>query len=64
MKTPEDIRKDQNKSLVDRLKAGEPLRATIDHDTTWWPPRPIIEKNLKDIKRVYNLDDEDDLLPS
>jgi hypothetical protein len=60
MSTPEDIRKERNKSLVERLKAGDPLRAPIDHVDTWWPPRPIIEKDLKGMKRVYNLPDKEE----
>jgi len=53
MKTPAKIRKEQNQSLVERLKAGDPLKATIDHDVTWWAPRPIIKKDPKEIARVY-----------
>ena len=60
MKSPDDIRKDRNKDLVERLKAGDPLNSPMDHVDTWWPPRPIIEKDVKEIKRVYRIEVDKD----
>lgn len=52
-----DIRKEVNSSLVERLKAGDPLKSPIDHVDTWWPPRPVIEKDKKEMARLYNIKD-------
>jgi hypothetical protein len=60
MRTPEEIRKEQNRILAGRVKAGEIIKATLDQDVTWWPPRPIIEKNLEDMKRAYDIKDDED----
>jgi hypothetical protein len=48
----EKRRQEKNKEIVDRMRAGESL-ATIDQKATWWPPRPIIKKDLKEIARLY-----------
>jgi len=55
-----NIRAEINKDLIDRLKAGDPLKSPIDHVDTWWPPRPIIQKDLKEMSRLYNIKDGSD----
>jgi hypothetical protein len=34
-----------NDSIIDRMKKGESL-ASVPPQATWWPPRPVIKKNL------------------
>jgi hypothetical protein len=47
-------RKDFNEDILKRLKAGEPLQ---DPSTlTWFPPRPIIQKDPNAIKNLYGND--------
>lgn len=47
-----DFRKQRNEQLIRRMKAGEPLWS-YDSKASWFPPRPIIEKDPEAIKRLY-----------
>jgi hypothetical protein len=47
-----DIRKKHNEQLIRRMKSGEPLWS-YDSKASWFPPRPIIEKDPEAIKRLY-----------
>jgi hypothetical protein len=51
-KTGTDIRKKHNEQLIRRMKSGEPLWS-YDSKASWFPPRPIIEKDPEAIKRLY-----------
>ena len=59
MKTPEEIRKEKNKSLTERFKNGERLQL-MEVSSSWWQPRPKIEKSKQDIDRVYISDKKED----
>jgi hypothetical protein len=48
----EDLRKSRNEELIRRMKAGESLWS-YDSKASWFPPRPIIEKDKDAIKRLY-----------
>jgi hypothetical protein len=52
-KNENNIRKARNEQLIRRMKAGEPLWS-YDSKASWFPPRPIIEKDQTAIKRLYN----------
>lgn len=47
-----DFRKQRNEQLIRRMKAGEPLWS-YDSKASWFPPRPVIEKDPQAIKRLY-----------
>lgn len=47
-----DIRKKHNEQLIRRMKSGEPLWS-YDSKASWFPPRPMIEKDPEAIKRLY-----------
>jgi hypothetical protein len=47
------IRKKHNEDLIRRLRAGEPLQR-FDSRASWFPPRPIIEKDDKAIAKLYS----------
>lgn len=51
-KNDNDFRKQRNEHLLRRMKAGEPLWS-YDSKASWFPPRPIIEKDQHAIKRLY-----------
>lgn len=34
----------ENADLIARMRRGQTL-ARVDHQATWWPPRPIIKKD-------------------
>lgn len=46
--------KKANDHVLARFKRGENL-ATVSTEATWFPPRPIIAKNKKDVERLYNI---------
>lgn len=54
--TPEERRRAENKSLLDRLRRGESL-ARVDVEATHWPPRPLIKKDPQAIARIYGRGD-------
>jgi hypothetical protein len=47
-----DRRKEHNLDLVRRMRSGEPLNA-IDSKASWYPPRPIIQKDRVEMARLY-----------
>ncbi len=49
----ESIRQEHNRDLIRRMRNGEPL-TSFDSQSSWFPPRPIIEKNQKEISRLYS----------
>ena len=48
-----DFRKSRNEQLIRRMKSGEPLWS-YDSKASWFPPRPMIEKDPEAIKRLYD----------
>jgi len=56
-KNKDEIRKELNDDLVKAIKNNEDLGANIDYNMIFFPPRPIIKKDLNDIKKVYKLRD-------
>lgn len=54
-KKPKDtsgMRKKHNGDLIRRMRNGESLTA-IDSKASWFPPRPVIEKDKTEMKRLY-----------
>lgn len=52
-KNDSDIRKARNEQLIRRMKSGESLWS-YDSKASWFPPRPIIQKDPEAIKRLYD----------
>ena len=50
----EDQRKRENDALLEKMRKGESL-AIVSVQATWWPPRPIIKKDLVAQKRLFSL---------
>jgi hypothetical protein len=51
-KNASDLRKQHNSDLIRRMRNGEPLN-TVDSKASWYPPRPLIEKDKAEMERVY-----------
>jgi hypothetical protein len=51
-KTTKKTRIDRNNELIHRMRAGEVL-TSFDSKSSWYPPRPIIEKDVHEIARLY-----------
>lgn len=52
-KPTNESRKRHNEQLIRRMKSGEPLWS-YDSKASWFPPRPMIEKDPEAIKRLYD----------
>lgn len=47
-----ELRRQHNLDLMRRMRGGESLNA-YDSKASWFPPRPIVKKDEKEISRVY-----------
>ena len=50
-KSPKNQREQRNLDLVRRMRRGESL-SSFDRSLSWFPPRPIIKKNQKDLSKL------------
>ena len=46
------MRKERNGDLIKRMKSGDQL-SSFDSHASWYPPRPIIEKDPRAIAELY-----------
>jgi len=42
----------RNRELISRMRRGEDLK-TFSAEQSWFPPRPLISKDKKEIARLY-----------
>jgi hypothetical protein len=54
------LRNENNRRILERMSDPKDDLRTMDFADTWFPPRPIIEKDKKAIERLYNKRDKDD----
>ena len=47
-----NLRHDRNSELVRRMRTGEQL-TSLNSQSSWFPPRPIIEKDSDAIHKLY-----------
>jgi len=52
-KTESTLRRQHNSELIRRMRNGDSLNA-IDSRASWFPPRPILQKDAREMSRVYN----------
>ena len=52
----DDMRKKENARVLLLMKQGHGL-SKMPVEATWYPDRPIIEKDKEAIKRLYKLED-------
>jgi hypothetical protein len=57
--TEEERRKKRNEELIDRMRAGESLHLYKASDT-FFPPRPLIKKDKKLIKILFEENHEEE----
>lgn len=53
VKNTRDLRRQHNQELIRRMRNGESLTA-FDSKASWYPPRPIIEKDKVAIEKLYH----------
>lgn len=46
------FRKERNADLIRRMQSGEQL-TSFNSYASWYPPRPIIEKDIKAVRELY-----------
>jgi hypothetical protein len=49
-----NLRQDRNVELVRRMRNGEQL-TSFDSQSSWYPPRPTIEKDPSAISKLYGV---------
>jgi len=47
-----------NKRLSELVKDGEIIHSSFNSQASWFPPRPLIEKDKKTMNRLYGMDEE------
>lgn len=52
-KNSNQLRSQHNQDLIRRMRNGDSL-CMIDSSASWYPPRPVIEKDVSDMARLYN----------
>ncbi len=52
-KKSSDLREKRNEDILKRMREGDPL-TSFDGAASWFPPRPVIQKNSEDMARVYS----------
>jgi hypothetical protein len=54
----EERRKRKNADVISRMRSGDPL-VLIPSSATWFPPRPLVEKDKESIKKLYGTEDDE-----
>src|SRR5687767_9421148 len=52
-KSSVDIRRQHNLELLRRMRSGDSL-TSFDSRSSWFPPRPVIEKDKLALERLYH----------
>ena len=52
-KSSTQIRKQHNYDLIRRMRNGDALYS-FDSQASWYPPRPVIEKDKDEMARLYD----------
>jgi len=53
-RSSKELRRQHNLDLMRRMRSGESLNA-YDSKASWFPPRPVIKKDEKEVSRVYDV---------
>ena len=51
-KNVSELRRQHNYDLIRKMRAGDSL-TSFDSRASWFPPRPVIEKDVREMARVY-----------
>ena len=54
----QELRKKHNSELIRRMKDGESLKS-FDSTASWFPPRPVIEKDPSALGKLYGYSNVD-----
>lgn len=51
-KKAEHKRMRRNKEIAEEIKSGEFIPTPINREMSWFPPRPIIKKDVREMNRL------------
>lgn len=51
-------RKKRNKEIGEALRKGKYIQAPFNKELSWFPPRPIIKKDKKEMERIYGKENQ------
>lgn len=54
---PKGTRESHNREIIDRMKSGDTLQR-YSTQSSWFPPRPVIKKDLRAIETLYKSKDD------
>lgn len=54
-KRAEEKRKQRNQEIADQIKRGEWMPAPINREMSWYPPRPNIKKDIREMNRLLSM---------
>jgi hypothetical protein len=49
-------REDRNKWIAEQVRTGAIIPAKMDMSQSWWPARPAIKKDKREIARLYGVE--------
>lgn len=52
LKKAENMRKERNSDVIRRMRNGDQL-SSFNSYSSWFPPRPVIEKDAGAVRRLY-----------
>ena len=52
-RTIKEIRVEHNRELIQRMNSGDNMQS-FDSFSSWFPPRPVIQKDLSIVKKLYS----------
>lgn len=55
IKQVRNFRKERNSDLIQRMRNGDQL-TSFNSYASWYPPRPIIEKDSRAVRELYGQD--------
>jgi hypothetical protein len=48
----------RNKQLADMVRSGKNIDTSFSSFSSWFPPRPLVEKDPEAMKKLYSLGDK------
>lgn len=61
-RTKTELRTNHNRELIRRMQDGDSL-SSFDSQSSWYPPRPILEKDKEAVSRLYGSGSKEPRVP-
>ena len=61
-RTKTELRTTHNRELIKRMQDGDSL-SSFDSQSSWYPPRPILEKDKDAVSRLYGAGSKEPRVP-